>query len=197
MAATLSGHHANVPERCDRARAARRLEGAVEHRQVLRPEVGGTLDRLVLVDVVEDLADLLRAIAELAEGRRDRLVDDLEEALADELLVLDEGDVGLDAGGIAIHEEADRPAVIGYPPPAQVAGVLYNAIFLDQLDSDALQLQQINKLIARLPESERDPSSANVSRRSRPRWAREPRCLKAAGKKSSTDWLAWLQPKEG
>jgi NTE family protein len=35
-------------------------------------------------------------------------------------------------------EEADRPAVVGYPPPAQVAGVLYNAIFLDQLDSDAL-----------------------------------------------------------
>src|SRR5512132_1301515 len=52
--------------------------------------------------------------------------------------------------------EADRPAITGYPPPAQVAGVLYNAIFLDQLDSDALQLQQINRLIARLPESQRD-----------------------------------------
>ena len=38
------------------------------------------------------------------------------------------------------REEADRPAVSGYPPPAQVAGVLYNAIFLDQLDADALQL---------------------------------------------------------
>jgi NTE family protein len=52
--------------------------------------------------------------------------------------------------------EADRPAVVGYPPPAQVAGVLYNAIFLDQLDSDALQLQQINRLIARLPEIARE-----------------------------------------
>jgi NTE family protein len=52
--------------------------------------------------------------------------------------------------------EADRPAVVGYPPPAQVAGVLYNAIFLDQLDSDALQLQQINRLIARLPETARE-----------------------------------------
>ena len=30
------------------------------------------------------------------------------------------------------------PGRPGYPPPAQVAGVLYNAIFLDQLDSDAL-----------------------------------------------------------
>ena len=53
------------------------------------------------------------------------------------------------------REEADRPAVLGYPPPAQVAGVLYNAIFLDQLDSDALHMQQINELLARLPENRR------------------------------------------
>ncbi|HEX2339873.1 MAG TPA: patatin-like phospholipase family protein [Vicinamibacterales bacterium] len=54
------------------------------------------------------------------------------------------------------REEADRPAVIGYPPPAQVAGVLYNAIFLDQLDADALHMQQVNRFIARLPPAERD-----------------------------------------
>ena len=54
------------------------------------------------------------------------------------------------------REEADRPVIASYPPPAQVAGVLYNAIFLDQLDSDALEMQRINRLIARLPESERD-----------------------------------------
>jgi NTE family protein len=54
------------------------------------------------------------------------------------------------------REEADRPAISDYPPPAQVAGVLYNAIFLDQLDGDAFQLEQINRLIARLPESERE-----------------------------------------
>jgi NTE family protein len=54
------------------------------------------------------------------------------------------------------REEADRPLVVGYPPPAQVAGVLYNAIFLDQLDSDALHMQQINDLIARVPEHRRD-----------------------------------------
>ena len=52
--------------------------------------------------------------------------------------------------------QADRPAIAGYPPPAQVAGVLYNAIFLDQLDADAYQLQQINRLIAQLPENSRD-----------------------------------------
>lgn len=54
------------------------------------------------------------------------------------------------------REEADSPAVVGYPPPAQVAGVLYNAIFLDQLDSDALHMQQINEVVARLPENHRD-----------------------------------------
>lgn len=52
--------------------------------------------------------------------------------------------------------EADRPAVVGYPPPAQVAGVLLNAIFLDLLDGDALHLQQINDLVTRLPEDQRD-----------------------------------------
>jgi NTE family protein len=54
------------------------------------------------------------------------------------------------------REEAEVPAMSGYPPPAQVAGVLLNAIFLDLLDGDALHLQQINQLVARLPEGERD-----------------------------------------
>jgi NTE family protein len=54
------------------------------------------------------------------------------------------------------RDEADRPAITSYPPPAQVAGVLYNAIFLDQLDSDAYQLRRINNLIAQLPKTQRD-----------------------------------------
>lgn len=48
------------------------------------------------------------------------------------------------------RDEADRPAVSGYPPPAQVAGVLLNAIFLDLLDADALRLEQLNALIERV-----------------------------------------------
>jgi NTE family protein len=54
------------------------------------------------------------------------------------------------------REEADRPAISDYPPPAQVAGVLYNAIFLDQLDADALEMLRLNRLIARLPQPDRD-----------------------------------------
>lgn len=53
------------------------------------------------------------------------------------------------------REEADRPSIAGYPPPAQVAGVLFNAIFLDQLDADALHLRQINQLIASQAEEKR------------------------------------------
>ena len=52
------------------------------------------------------------------------------------------------------REEADRPSIVGYPPPAQVAGVLFNAIFLDQLDGDAMQLRQINALIETQPEEQ-------------------------------------------
>ena len=51
--------------------------------------------------------------------------------------------------------EADSPSIVAYPPPAQVAGVLFNAIFLDQLDADAMQLRQINDLIASQPDERR------------------------------------------
>jgi len=47
--------------------------------------------------------------------------------------------------------EAARPQVAGYPPPAQVLGVLYNAVFLDLIDQDVMRLQRTNRLVARLP----------------------------------------------
>jgi NTE family protein len=53
------------------------------------------------------------------------------------------------------RSEADRPQIADYPPPAQVAGVLFNAIFLDQFDGDALHLRQLNELLEGRPESER------------------------------------------
>ena len=53
------------------------------------------------------------------------------------------------------REEADRPMITGYPPPAQVAGVLFNAIFLDQIEDDAMQLRLVNKLIEANQEDKR------------------------------------------
>jgi NTE family protein len=52
--------------------------------------------------------------------------------------------------------EAGVPEVSGYPPPAQIAGVLLNSIFLDLLDHDALRLERINALLEKLPEEERN-----------------------------------------
>ena len=52
--------------------------------------------------------------------------------------------------------EAETPAVHGYPPPAQVMGVLMNSIFLDLLDHDAMRLERLNRLILQLPPDHRE-----------------------------------------
>ena len=100
-------HHLDVAHVVDRALAVGRLEGAVEHRQVALEQVRRALDRLLLVDVGDDVVDLRGGVAELLERHRHRLVDDLHHPAADQLLVLDQRDVGLDAGGVAVHHEAD------------------------------------------------------------------------------------------
>lgn len=51
--------------------------------------------------------------------------------------------------------EADRPSVTGYPPAAQIIGILMNAIFADTLDQDALMMDRVNKLVAELPKHRR------------------------------------------
>ncbi len=40
-----------------------------------------------------------------------------------------------------------RLAPVAYPPPAQILGVLFNSVFLDLLDQDALRLERINRLL--------------------------------------------------
>jgi len=52
--------------------------------------------------------------------------------------------------------EAGRAEVVGYPPPAQVLGLLYNAVFLDLIDQDAIRLQRLNLILEKLPEDQRD-----------------------------------------
>ena len=42
-----------------------------------------------------------------------------------------------------------------YPPPAQLAGILLNSIFLDAVDQDALQLERINGLISQISPNRR------------------------------------------
>lgn len=50
------------------------------------------------------------------------------------------------------ESEAAAASTTGYPPPAQVIGILMNAIFLDLLDQDAMSLERINSLIRNLPD---------------------------------------------
>lgn len=52
-------------------------------------------------------------------------------------------------------DEPNRERSLGYPAPARVAGILANAVFLDMLDFDALQMQRINTLLAHVPEAAR------------------------------------------
>jgi NTE family protein len=54
------------------------------------------------------------------------------------------------------REESDTAGVVGYPPPAQVLGVLLNAVFLDLIDQDSLRLETVNKLVEKLPVDKRD-----------------------------------------
>lgn len=46
-----------------------------------------------------------------------------------------------------ITPRTDVPDTSPYPAPAQIAGIMLNAIFLDNLDYDALQMSRINKLL--------------------------------------------------
>lgn len=52
--------------------------------------------------------------------------------------------------------EADQPLVHGYPPPAQVMGVLFDAVFLDLIDQDALRMQKMNEVLERVPRTRRE-----------------------------------------
>lgn len=51
--------------------------------------------------------------------------------------------------------EASTPAVQGYPPAAQIIGVLMNALFADALDQDAFTLERVNTLVKELPPTRR------------------------------------------
>lgn len=52
-------------------------------------------------------------------------------------------------------EEAEISAIDNFPPPAQILGVLMNAVFLDSIDRDADTLHRISELTRNLPEDKR------------------------------------------
>ena len=54
------------------------------------------------------------------------------------------------------REESSVATVSGYPPPAQVLGVLLNAVFLDLIDQDSMRLETMNRALEKLPVDKRD-----------------------------------------
>ena len=91
---------------------AHRLQGAGTHRGVedlvvLGLQTGRVDHVAVLGDEGDDRLDLLLVVPEVLQRPRDGLVDDLHRAAADQLLELHQREVGLDAGGVAVHHEAD------------------------------------------------------------------------------------------
>lgn len=53
------------------------------------------------------------------------------------------------------QDDSPEPVTYGYPPPAQIVGTLTNSIFLDSMDTDALRMRMINRLLEALPEERR------------------------------------------
>ncbi len=51
--------------------------------------------------------------------------------------------------------EARAARAPGYPPPAQIIGLMFNSIFLDTLDADAARLTRINHTLSHIPEEVR------------------------------------------
>ena len=101
-------HHPDVAHVVDRAGTVDRAERAVKNRQVLRLEARCTFNGFLLIEVLDDGVDLPWLIAQALQRARDGLVDDLQHAAADQPLVLDERDVRLDAGRIAIEHKSNR-----------------------------------------------------------------------------------------
>jgi len=60
---------------------------------------------------------------------------------------------------ISTRSRGHRPATAldpnEYPPPAQILGTLYNAVFLDVIDQDVVRMNMINQLVQRIPEERR------------------------------------------
>jgi NTE family protein len=57
---------------------------------------------------------------------------------------------------IPTQSELNTQKIDDYPAPAKVIGAMYNAIFLDVFDNDALRLDRVNALIRHLPENKRE-----------------------------------------
>ena len=80
-------------------------ERTIENRQVFFGQLRGPFDAFPIINMGQNSGDLLRVLAKLLQRHGDRVIDDLEEASADQLLILHQGDIRLHTGRVAIHHE--------------------------------------------------------------------------------------------
>jgi len=84
------------------------LVGEAARTQALVIDARRTGQRAAADRVIDNGGNRRIVIAERAQGLRHGAVDDLEIAAAGELLEFDQREIGLNAGRVAIHDEADR-----------------------------------------------------------------------------------------
>ncbi len=82
------------------------VQAALEERRVV--DVRRALERAGAERVPHHALDLGVVVAEPAQRPRHRLVHDLEVPAAGQLLELHQREIGLDAGGVAVHQQSDR-----------------------------------------------------------------------------------------
>lgn len=56
------------------------------------------------------------------------------------------------------HKEAGERQVTGYPPPAQILGLLFHTLFMDTLEADAERLEQVNRALTSLSPDSPSPN---------------------------------------
>ncbi len=76
-------------------------------RQGFGVDVGGAVKRCPAFGVINDVANLVFRVIEVAQGHRDGLVDDFEVASSGEFLEFDQRKIRLNAGGVAIHNQTN------------------------------------------------------------------------------------------
>src|SRR6267143_4300500 len=71
--------------------------------------MGSTLNRVVILKIAQNLVGLGERVSQSPQGFWDCTVCDLDDSTAHQPLVLDKGNVRLDAGGVAVDHERDCP----------------------------------------------------------------------------------------
>ncbi len=100
-------HHPQMSHVSNRARALRRLERTIEDGEMIVLHMRRAFDSAGRVDIADDSIRLIVIVTELKQRRRHRLINNLNHPSAHELLVLNQRQIRLHAGCIAVHHETD------------------------------------------------------------------------------------------